>query len=107
MCIGPGVLHKKKLETSYYTLAFSTVKYHPANSGVLVVGTDGEENLWKAKSNVFFSAVHLRCDLHLKENIQHKMSGLKINPVPAREITRDIFGCTLDDSREGMNAYKI
>lgn len=107
VCIGPGVLHKKKLESSYCTLASSTVKYRPATSGVLVVGTDGEENLWKAMSNVFSSAVHLRCDLHLKDNIQRKLSELKIDSVPAREITRDIFGCTLDDSREGMYACKI
>lgn len=72
-----------------------------------MVGTDGEENLWKAMSNVFSSAVHLRCDLHLKDNIQRKLSELKIGPVPAREITRDIFGCTLDESREGMYGCKI
>ena len=58
-------------------------------------------------SNVFSSVVHLRCDLHLKDNIQRKLSELKIDSVPAREITRDIFGCTLDDSREGIYTCKI
>ena len=82
MCIGPGVL-----ESLYYTFASSNVKYHPATSGVLVVGTHGEENLWKVMSNVFSSAGHLRCDLHLKDNIQRKLSELKIDSVPAREIT--------------------
>ena len=28
ICIGPGVLHKRKLEESYYTLPSSMVKYH-------------------------------------------------------------------------------
>ena len=50
VCIGPGVLHnyKRKLEESYYTLPSLMVKYQPETRGVLVVGTDGEENIWKA-----------------------------------------------------------
>ena len=102
ICIGAGVLHKKKLESSYYTLAASTVKYRPTTSGVLVVGTDGEENLWKAMSSVFSDAIHLRCDMHLKDNVKHKLSDLKLDPISAHEITCDIFGCTLDDAKEGI-----
>ena len=42
VCSGPGVLQKKKLDSSYYTLPSSTVKYWPETSGVLVIGTYGE-----------------------------------------------------------------
>ena len=35
----------------------------PETRGVLVVGTDGEESIWKAMNNVFSDAVHLRCDI--------------------------------------------
>ena len=101
ICIGPGVLHKKKLESSYYALPSSIVKYRMETRGVLVIGTDGEENLWNAMASVFTDAVHLRCDIHLKDNVKQKLSVLKVDPIPSREITHDIFGCNLDGAREG------
>ena len=79
ICIGPGVLHKRKLEESYYTLPSLMVKYQPETRGVLVVGTDGEEYIWKALNNVFSDALHLRCDIHLKDNVKQKLSELAIN----------------------------
>ena len=79
ICIGPGVLHKRKLEESYYTLPSLMVKYQPETRGVLVVGTDGEENIWKTLNNVFLDALHLRCDIHLKDNVKQKLSELAIN----------------------------
>ena len=75
-------------------------------SGVLVVGTDGEENLWKAMSNIFSSAVHLVATCTLRTIFNASCLSLK-STLPAREITHDIFGCTLDDSSEGMYACKI
>ena len=95
VCIGPGVLHKRKLEESYYTLPSLMVKYQPETRGVLVVGTDGEENIWKALNNVFSDALRLRCDIHLKDNVKQKLSELAIDSRAAREITNDIFGCNL------------
>ncbi len=55
-------------------------------------------------SSVFSDAIHLRCDMHLKDNIKTKLADLKIDSVAAQEITRDIFGCNLDGTREGMYA---
>lgn len=101
VCVGPGVLHKRKLESSYYILPSSMVKYRPETRGVLVIGTDGEENISKALSNVFADAVHLRCDMHLKDNVKRKLSELRIEPTPARAITNDIFGCDLGGIKEG------
>ena len=79
VCTGPGVLHKRKLEESYYTLPSLMVKYQPETRGVLFVGTDDEENIWKALNNVFLDALHLRCDIHLKDNVKQKLSELAIN----------------------------
>ena len=76
------------------------VKYQPETRGVLVVGADGEENIWKALNNVFSDALHLRCDIHLKDNVKQKLSELAIDSKAAREITNDIFGCNLDGVRE-------
>ena len=101
VCIGPGVLHKRKLQSSYYTLPSSIVKYRPETKGVLVIGTDGEENLWNALCSVFTDAVHLRCDMHLKDNVKRKLLELNINSNAGREITRDIFGLESESCREG------
>ncbi|CAB3977442.1 Hypothetical predicted protein [Paramuricea clavata] len=46
--IGPGILHKQKLYTSYKTLPLLMSKYCAGTSGVLVYGTDGEEKMAKA-----------------------------------------------------------
>ena len=77
------------------------VNYQPETRGVLVVGTHGKQNIWKALNNVFSDALHLRCDIHLKDNVKQKLSELAIDSKAAREITNDIFGCNLDGVREG------
>ena len=96
------VFYTQKLELSHYTLSAPTVKYRPTTSGVLVVRTDGQENLWKAMSSVFSDTIHIRCDMHLKDNVKCKLSDLKLDSIAAREITHDIFGCTSDDVNEGI-----
>lgn len=78
ICIGPGVLHKRKLQSSCYTLPSSIVKHCPETRGVLVIGTDSEENLWNALSSVFPDAIHQQCALHLKDNVKQKLSELNI-----------------------------
>ena len=101
VCIGPGVLHKRKLQSSYYTLPSSIVKYLPETKGVLVIGTDGEEDLRNALYSVFTDAIHLRCDMHLKDNVKRELLELNINSNAGREITRDIFGLESESCREG------
>ena len=101
ICIGPGILHKRKLETSYYALPSLMVKYNNNIKGVLVYGTDGEANISSAMCNVFPDAVHLRCDLHLKDNARKKLTELGIDGVTQRDIMKDIFGCELEGTREG------
>ena len=62
--IGPGILHKQKLCTSYKTLPLLMSKYHVGMNGVLVKGTDGEENMAKAFSDAYPDAkhLHLHCE---------------------------------------------
>ena len=101
VCIGPGILHKRKLKSSYKNLPLLMIKYQPEISGVLVFGTDGEPNLYEAFSDVFTDARHLRCDIHLRDNIQHKLHELGIAKEAAMEIMSDIFGKNVGDKREG------
>ena len=41
---------------------------------------------------VFTKAIHLRCFLHFKGNIEHKLRELNIPPTTIKEFIRDIFG---------------
>ena len=101
VCIGPGILHKQKLLTSYKTLPLLMTKYNKETSGVLASGTDREENLYKAMSQVFEDAKHLRCDIHLRDNVKRKLSELEITGSVASEIVSDIFGKALGEVTEG------
>ena len=101
MCIGPGILHKQKLTTSYQSLPLLMTKYRQETAGVLVYGTDGETNLADAFSNVFQHAQHLCCDIHLKYNIKRKLMENGISGVIAIEITHDIFGKHMGNEIDG------
>ena len=101
VCIGPGILHKRKLKSSYKNLPLLMIKYQPCISGILVYGTDGEENLFESFRDVFNDARHLRCDMHLRDNIQHKLNELGMAKELSLKIMSDIFGKTVGDKREG------
>ena len=92
VCIGPGILHKQKLLTSYQTLPLLMTKYRKETNGALVCGTDSEENLYNAMAQVFENAKHLRCDIHLKDNVKRKLNELGITGSAASEMFFDIFG---------------
>ena len=94
VCIGPGILHKQKLLTSYKTLPLLMTKYNTETSGILAYGTDGEENLYSALSQVFEDAKHLRCDIHLRDNVKRKLHELGITGSVAAEIDR-MWACRL------------
>ena len=99
--IGPGILHKQKLYTSYKTLPLLMSKYRAGTNGVLVYGTDGEDNMAKAFSDVYPDAKHLRCDIHMKDNVKRKLSQLGISGDIALEIMSDVFGKKIDGRIDG------
>ena len=101
VCIGPGILHKQKLLTSYKTLPLLMTKYRKETNGVLVFGTDGEVNLYNAMAQVFENAKHLRCDIHLKDNVKRKLNELGITGSAASEMFFDIFGKDMGNVAEG------
>ncbi|KXJ13018.1 hypothetical protein AC249_AIPGENE28175 [Exaiptasia diaphana] len=79
------------------------VKYRPETQGVLVYGSDGEDNLSSAMARVFGAeAKHLRCNIHLRDNIKSALAKLHIKGAAARQIERYIFGYDLGgNEREG------
>lgn len=76
-------------------------KYRVGTNGVLVYGTDGEENMVKAFSDAYPDAKHLRCDIHMKDNIKRKLSQLGITGTTAKEIIYDIFGKQVNGGLDG------
>lgn len=101
VCIGPGILHKQKLLTSYKTLPLLMTKYNKETSGILAFDTNGEENLYKAMSQVFEDAKHLRCDIHLRGDVKRKLNEFGITGSVASEIVCDIFGKMVYEVKEG------
>ena len=52
-------------------------------------------------TQVFENAKHLRCDIHLKDNVKRKLNELGITGSAASEMFFDIFGKDMGDVAEG------
>lgn len=97
--IGPTLLHHRKEAGSYYELASTMVKLHAPTQNVLVYGTDGEKALSEGFGRPLPFALHLICDIHMKDNIDSKLKELGIRAPVAEEYRADIFGKNVGSSR--------
>ena len=91
--IGPMFIHIKKDFAAYHFFASSLVSKRPELKHLQVFGSDGESALVNAFSTVYSEAIHLRCFLHFRGNIEHKLRQLNVPSTTIKEFTRDIFGC--------------
>ena len=91
--VGPVFVHTEKSYEAYYHFFSTILKLEPSLSALRAIGTDGEQALVKAATAVFSSnLIHLRCFIHMKDNIRRKLTDMLI-PQSAREtIIKDIFG---------------
>ncbi len=76
-------------------------KYRIGTNGVLVYGTTVKKTHGQAFSDVYPDAKHLRCDIHMKDNVKRKLSQLGITGMLAKEIVFDIFGKKVDGGIDG------
>ena len=74
--VGPMLIHRRKLFTSYHFLASQLVSMKPSLSQLQAFGTDGEECLYTAFSTQFPNARHLRCFLHFRDNCKAKLQDM-------------------------------
>ena len=91
--VDPVFVHTEKSYVAYYYF-FSTIhKLEQSLSTLRAMGTDGEQALVKAATAVFPNdPIHLRCFIHMKDNIFRKLTDMLI-PQSSREmIIKDIFG---------------
>ena len=89
---GPIFVHMRKDFSTYYFFASSLVSLKPEIANLKAFGTDGEAALEKALSTTFPAAVHVRCFLHFKGNIENKLRELGLSSTVSKEIVCDIMG---------------
>ena len=99
--IGPMLIHRRKLFSSYHFFASSLVSLRPSLCHLQAFGTDGEENLYKAFASQFSEACHIRCFLHFRDNCKSKLQDMKVANDSIQEIIHDIFG-SLVKGRKGL-----
>lgn len=65
----------------------------PSVKNIIAVGTDGEQALVKALRAIFSEqTTHLRCFVHMRDNISRKLTDLLLLEYVGEDIVRDIFG---------------
>ena len=69
----------------------------PKLANIIAIGTDGEQAITKALRAVFGERfIHLRCFIHMKDNIQRKLGEFLLPERIRNEIIRDLFGFQQD-----------
>ena len=74
--IGPMLVHRRKLFSSYHFFASSLVSLKPSLSDLQAFGTDGEECLYNAFATQFSQARHVRCFLQFWDNCKAKLQEM-------------------------------
>ena len=69
----------------------------PALKDVKVFGSYSKTNVYKLFVDLFPSATHLICDLHMKDSVQSKLSYLNFNITAKDEVMCDVFRKRLFD----------
>ena len=90
--LGPLLVHQSKTEQTYRYLGSAMKRFNPHTVQLKAFGTDGERALSNALREEFPEADHHRCFIHLRKNIEMKMSSLGILGRDQNEFLCDIFG---------------
>ena len=94
---GPMFIHTEKNFESYHYFFSTLLKMEPKLANIIAVGTDGEQAITKALRAVFGERfIHLRCFIHMKDNIQRKLGEFLLPERIRNEIIRDLFGFQQD-----------
>ena len=97
--LGPMMVHRRKLFSTYHFFASSLVSLNPSIAQLRSFGTDGEECLYSAFAAQFPCATHLRCFLHFRDNCKTKLQHLSISNEVCFDILQDILGSFLRGNR--------
>ena len=90
---GPIYVHTEKTYEAFHLFFSSLLKLEPSLINLVAVGTDGDPAMEKAIAAVFpDTLIHLRCFIHMKDNIRRKLTELLLPQSVREDIIRDIFG---------------
>ena len=81
-------------------LATTIKSLEPELNNLLAFGTDDEAALVEGFNQHFEKATHLRCEIHLRKNIETKLSPLGINGQIKATFIWDIFGRKIEGGGE-------
>ncbi len=108
--LGPMLVHQRKLKQSYHYLLSTLSGLRPALSHIRAVGTDREENLFKAVLSNLPFAQHVRCSVHMARKgkltevgVPKKYHGQFLKDVMGSFYSPDSVGLVDADSEESFD----
>lgn len=88
--VGPIFIHHSKTKETYSQFFQKLRCLAPHLENLRVFGTDGENALSDALSDSFPGAIHLRCFLHFRKNVESKLASLGVKE--HKQYIDEIFG---------------
>ena len=86
-------MYTEKNYEAYYYFFSTLLKLEPKLSTLRAIGADGEQALVKDATAVFSgNLIHLRCFIHMKDNIFRKLTDMLILQSSRDAVIKDIFG---------------
>lgn len=98
VCVGPILIHYRKTFTTNHFFASALTALARGLEHLRAFGTDGEEALVTAFQQVFSSASHLACSIHMRRNIKEKLQDLGFPSGVIASYLQDIFGQRQEDT---------
>ena len=98
--IGPSIVHTTKEFEDYYYLTKQLKTHCKGFESLLAFGSDGEVNIANAFACELPDAIHLRCKIHLADNIERKLIELSYNKEARLCILKSVFGQRKGQERE-------
>ena len=68
------------------------LRLEPKVKDITFFGSDAGKNVYQPLEDLFPSAHHLLCDLHMKDNIRAKLTKTNLNTLQVDAVMKDIFG---------------
>ena len=90
--MGLVMIHKQKKFETYHFCASLLVSLKSSLRNLKAFGTDGEKAISNAMQIVFDKAIHLRCFLHFRGNLDSKLKEFHVPKHERIEFLRDVFG---------------
>ena len=90
--LGPLLVHQKVDFPAFNYFSSTLIGLQKELQHVLAFGTDGDKAIVEALSHSFPFAIQLRCSLHFKKNVEHKLKEFGFPTQVMQEFVSDIFG---------------